>query len=206
MRRTSSRVTRNVDWGQTLSNKTLDSSNAFPASLATLTGNQTLSNKTLDSSNAFPASLATLTGNQILSNKTLDSSTLTSANTFPGLGVLPFQGTGPNSGTTFFGTAGAPGAEAVVQALVPGLTVKKLLCRANTTNLTATKRWEIYLRKGSLDASAACNLNSAAAICTVAVTPNAVYNGSTDLLALKVTAVGGPPNSTNLVCTLSAGF
>lgn len=89
---------------QTLQNKTLDGTNTFPSTLATLTGTQTLTNKTLSgASNTFsaiPSSAVTgldghtaataahgatgavvgTTGAQTLSSKTLSNPTINSAN------------------------------------------------------------------------------------------------------------------------------
>ena len=47
-----------TDGEQTVSNKTLDSTNTFPNSILTTDDTQTVSNKTLDDTNTFPDSLA----------------------------------------------------------------------------------------------------------------------------------------------------
>jgi len=189
---------------------------------ATLEGTQTLKNKTLDGSTTFPSGVtldtewdtvaevnahlsdgpfATTTGTESLTHKDLTATT----NTFPGLGVLTFHGSGPGgTGTTYFGPGGPVSAtEGDVQSFVPGITVKAIRCRANSTGLLPGKRWDIYLRKGGSDASSACTLNSNPASCSI--TPNVSYNGSSEVLNLRVTATGGP-TSVAVDCTASLGF
>ena len=58
-----------TDGEQTVSNKTLDSSNTFPSTLVDTTSSQTITNKTLDSTNTFPSNFATINTRQTFSSK-----------------------------------------------------------------------------------------------------------------------------------------
>ncbi len=137
--------------------------------------------------------------------QTLTNKNLTAANNvFPGLGTFSFQGTAPGANaTTFFGPAGAVNSTSgLVQAFVPSLTVKSLRCRATATGLTSSKKVQIWLRKNGSDQGSACSLDSASGTCSQP--ESASYNGTSDLLDLRVTTTGNPGGS--VWCTTSMGF
>lgn len=144
--------------------------------------------------------LVTDTGSQSVSSKNLTAST----NVFPALGLLSFQGSLTANG--YLGAGGAVNAtESNVQTFVPAMTVKSIQC-FTPTSLTGGKSWAIYVRRGTsspTDVIGPCTLDSTHATCTA--TGSAAYNGSSDRLSLRVSAISSPPSS-QLSCTATVGF
>lgn len=183
---------------QTISNKTLDSSNTFPGSLATTSTVQTLTNKDLTTGNSFPPSLATLSGTQTLTNKTLTDS----SNVFPQTSAFAFSFPTTISAQSWFGpNTGNKGATAdSISVPVPAMTAKSLWCKLGTAPGNS-KTWTLTAQTGSGNGTTLLSCAITGSSATTCNTSGSVAFTAGSNLSLRATPTSSPA-ATTVFCSL----